>query len=88
MNRMNRMPITDKESESLGVASSHLTIERSDWGSEVLSHIRGIEQRHDGHDSRQAAVEMGVIVEEDRSRNTRENAEYSVAWMREQGLAA
>jgi hypothetical protein len=33
-----------------------------------------------------AGVDSGVIVEEDRSRNTRENAEYSVAWMREQGF--
>jgi hypothetical protein len=31
-------------------------------------------------------VDPGVIDEENRSRNTRENAEYSVAWMREQGL--
>jgi uncharacterized SAM-binding protein YcdF (DUF218 family) len=33
-----------------------------------------------------AGVDPGVIGEEDRSRNTRENAEYGVAWMREQGL--
>jgi uncharacterized SAM-binding protein YcdF (DUF218 family) len=33
-----------------------------------------------------AGMDSRVIVEEDRSRNTRENAEYSVAWMRDQGL--
>ena len=31
-------------------------------------------------------MDPGVIFEEKQSRNTRENAEYSVAWMRERGF--